>query len=521
MKKFCLQFLAFNILLLINSPVPCQSIFTATYSTSWGGNEINSNKIFQKHDNGFLITASPQQGLHPPTFICSTDSSGNILWGGIYNDGLLGYSTFDVTNVAEMDDGGVLLAGTYDTTSAGLDSMHYVIMRLDSAGNVVWEKSLHHLAAFTDEKFTCITNAFNGGFILTGNLGIIIKTDSAGNIQWTKSIGYSTINKLVPVSNLNYLAIVNDNTIIKFDSSFNILWSKNYIHSRIVLTSIIETADGGYAAGGLFDSTGFSSIGSLFLLKTDSGGNLLFALKSDSSFISRMECPVNIIEMPDSQLILSCSPIESGVESNLFLRLDANGNILRSMIWNSITGVFHARTTDITRTANNGFAFLMKYTYSSSADTQLRLVTIDSQDSTNCGTRYFQLNWIPDSIGVSSQNFTLQSVNLVETSRPSYNTSTTNNQFFCVLPDYVDELKSHLDFSVSPNPFTSSLTFHCQEPQIEKAHLSIFNSLGIMVSEKEIKDEDKTLNLPPLPQGIYLLNIITEKEIYSAKIVHD
>jgi PKD repeat protein len=78
---------------------------------------------------------------------------------------------------------------------------------------------------------------------------------------------------------------------------------------------------------------------------------------------------------------------------------------------------------------------------------------------------------------------------------------------------------SSQQFSLSPNPFSSHLNFRFQTPLNSTAILKIINSIGETVVEKEIKLEDLTLNVSTLPQGIYLVSIRNEQEIWISKIV--
>lgn len=78
---------------------------------------------------------------------------------------------------------------------------------------------------------------------------------------------------------------------------------------------------------------------------------------------------------------------------------------------------------------------------------------------------------------------------------------------------------SFLQFSLSPNPFSSELNIHFQTPGNHTGLLKIFNSIGETVLEKEIKLEDQTINLTSLPQGIYLLTVRNEKGVWKSKVI--
>jgi hypothetical protein len=71
---------------------------------------------------------------------------------------------------------------------------------------------------------------------------------------------------------------------------------------------------------------------------------------------------------------------------------------------------------------------------------------------------------------------------------------------------------------VEPNPFSSELHIYFSFPQNTNALLKIFNSIGEVVLEKEIKLEDQTLNVTAVPRGIYLLSIVNQGNIYNKNI---
>jgi len=78
---------------------------------------------------------------------------------------------------------------------------------------------------------------------------------------------------------------------------------------------------------------------------------------------------------------------------------------------------------------------------------------------------------------------------------------------------------SSLQFSISPNPFTSELNLHFNNSRNSIAHLRIFNSLGEAVLEQDIKMEDQTINLSSLTQGIYFVTVRNEQRIWEGKII--
>jgi hypothetical protein len=75
-------------------------------------------------------------------------------------------------------------------------------------------------------------------------------------------------------------------------------------------------------------------------------------------------------------------------------------------------------------------------------------------------------------------------------------------------------------FNISPNPAKEKI-FISSNQSLEKAKLRIFDSIGKIVLEKYFSSiQSKTeINLPVLPDGIYLLKIESEKNIFSQKVI--
>jgi len=134
-------------------------------------------------------------------WIVKLDASANITWqkclGGSNVD--KGYS------VEQTSDGGYIVAGESLSIDGNVTGNHGSydcwIVKLDANGNIMWQKSL---GGTLHDSGNSIQQTKDGGFILagfsysndgdvTGNHGNrdfwIVKLDSAGNITWQKSLG--------------------------------------------------------------------------------------------------------------------------------------------------------------------------------------------------------------------------------------------------------------------------------------------------------------------------------------------
>lgn len=125
---------------------------------------------------------------------CAAQAMGETTWsktyGGAGDD--LAYS------LQEVSSGGYIVAGR--TTSFGAGTADFWVIRLDGAGEVVWQKTYggeyDDFARVVRETFVARGGA-SDGFIVTGNIGItasnrdmwLIKLNPDGSIDWQKSYG--------------------------------------------------------------------------------------------------------------------------------------------------------------------------------------------------------------------------------------------------------------------------------------------------------------------------------------------
>ena len=163
-------------------------------------------------------------------------------------------------------------------------------MKLDSAGNVTWQKTY---VGSGSQQVRSIQQTTEGGYVVGGSTSSsgagaadawIIKLDSNGNITWQKTYGGSsgdTLYSIQETTDGDYVAAGDtgsfgaggkDAWIIKLDSTGNVTWQKTYGESNWeVMFSIQETTNGGYVAAGLTANLDiFKS--DVFVLSLDSNG---------------------------------------------------------------------------------------------------------------------------------------------------------------------------------------------------------------------------------------------------------
>jgi hypothetical protein len=190
--------------------------------------------------------------------------------GGSKNDG--------VSSIQQTNDGGYIIGGSSisnisgDKTENNIDTVcnpecttDYWVVKTDAAGNIQWQNTT---GGNDYDNFCCIQQTADGGYIIGGSSSSSISGDKTENY-----IG---------------LTAYDDYWIIKTDATGNIQW-QNVIGGDFtdVLSSIQQTADGGYILGGSSNSdisgdkteNSWYNLGGLpssdyWIVKIDSIGNI-------------------------------------------------------------------------------------------------------------------------------------------------------------------------------------------------------------------------------------------------------
>jgi hypothetical protein len=304
---------------------------TIEWNKTFGGSlEDYAQSVTQTSDGNLVVlgtsasidgTVTDKTNTDYDYWLMKLDPQGNVLWSKTY-----GGSREDIgQKVVETSDGGFAIAG-YSQSSDGDASANQGfhdnwLLRLDSQGNILWEKSYGY--AGHDHAYSLIqTN--DGGFFMTGFLDVTAsggegnqrnsnsnrhgigefwchKLDAHGNIQWRRYFGGSNNDRSYGVvqandggfvvtgfSESNDFDITNnhgsyDYWVIKLDVQGNLLWEKSFGGSEVDQSrAIVKTADNSYIiAGNSFSSDGDIDINlgssDFWLIKINDSGELLWS----------------------------------------------------------------------------------------------------------------------------------------------------------------------------------------------------------------------------------------------------
>jgi len=297
------------------------------WQKSFGGTGYDFlNEIQQTKEGGYIVVGSSGSNDGDITghqggwdyWVVKLDTSGNMQWqkslGGNHND----YGN----SIKQTKDGGYIVAGSSESNNGDITGNHdslgyffdYWIVKLDSSGNIQWQKSL---GGNGHDEANSIQLTIDGGYIVvgtsesidgdvTGNHGNfdywVVKLDSLGNIQWQKSLGgtsYETAFSVQQTIDGGYIVAgfsysndgdvsgnhdttcnSSDYWVVKLDSTGNLQWQNCFGGSLDEEAySVRQTLDGGYIVAGRAESGEGDIIGHLgntdyWLVKLDSAGNL-------------------------------------------------------------------------------------------------------------------------------------------------------------------------------------------------------------------------------------------------------
>jgi hypothetical protein len=267
---------------------------SSTGDTEWqkalGGSEDEQGwSIQQTTDGGYITTGYSHSndgdvsGNHGSSdyWIVKITSIGNIEWQKSFG----GSDIESATSIQQTTDEGYVIAGYAHSEDGDVSEnkglADYWVVKLDSAGNLEWEKSF---GGSGEDQAWFVQQTMDKGYIITGhsnssdgdvtvNLGSddywIVKIDSIGNIDWQKSFGGQYKNRARSVRQTDdggyiiagesfsyvddppgYNGFI-DYLIVKLNSSGDIEWQKVYGGSNDDLAkSIQKTSDDGYVIAG-------------------------------------------------------------------------------------------------------------------------------------------------------------------------------------------------------------------------------------------------------------------------------
>lgn len=510
---FLVAFL-FSKLLFSQSPV-------IEWQKTYGGSITEyCQEMHPTTDGGFILigTTSSNNGdvthnygyQKSSMWIIKTDALGDTLWTRVF-----GGSEYDEgKSIQQTKDGGYLAVGRasstdYDLLDRDPANVNWVI-KLDENGNKEWSNYINGDYIFNFDQTS------DGGYILggysfgkdyLGNSGhgredyFLVKLDVDGNLEWSKLYGGSQED-----------------------------WGRNVIQTKdkgFLLVGHTRSSDGDV-------SYNHSDQNEIWLVKTDKDGGLLWEKSlggTDSDHAS------DVIQKTDSSYLIICQTASSdgdvtdalGSEDFWLVHLDKNGSaILNSKSYGGTSG---DRPLSISPTIDGGY-LICGDTYSNDNDVSGRkgsgdywVLKIDAN---------YQVTWAINLGGtdydtaVSAEETMDGYIIVAGTSRSANGDVTDNNGFqdFWLVKlrtstTGFDSLGSLETISIGPNPANNWVQIKRNEGFIP-INIELYSITGHKVLQ--IENYNKTnagIDISNLPKGIYLLNLKSETNQKSFKIIKE
>jgi hypothetical protein len=285
-----------------------QRVLAQAPATQWdrrfgGTTDDRMSAAWPTTDGGFLLSGSSQSAAggdktqasrgNYDYWVVKVDASGAKVWdktfGGSGEDRLL--------SARQTADGGYILGGystsgvSGDKTQGTRGGQDYWLVKLDAAGTKVWDKTF---GGGGDDRFSSLEQTADGGYILAGASfsGIsgeksqdtqggfdywIVKVDATGTKMWDKDLGGDSNDVLSGVQQTadggyilggySYSGVTGDKTqpnapgpeydywVVKVNAAGAKVWDSAFGGTGPDnLTSVQQTADGGYLVGGFSNS---------------------------------------------------------------------------------------------------------------------------------------------------------------------------------------------------------------------------------------------------------------------------
>ncbi|MCD2421815.1 hypothetical protein LQ567_03520 [Niabella pedocola] len=264
------------------------------WQKSMGGSKTDRAQSVLVVSDGYIVAGYSQstdgdvgvtQGSYDG-WVVKLDNSGNVLW----KQKMGGPGWDDIYSIQATADGGFIVAGSSESKTGDFAGNHgsadYWIVKLDTNGNVVWQKLLGGTGAEYATFIQCTddggyivsgyTNSANSGDVGANHGGIdcwIIKLDGMGIVQWQKMLGgpgNDNANCVQPAADGGYIiggysaATGGDVTsnyggfdywVIKLDATGTMKWQQSMGGTGTDDIYFIHPApDGGYIIAGYSNS---------------------------------------------------------------------------------------------------------------------------------------------------------------------------------------------------------------------------------------------------------------------------
>jgi hypothetical protein len=481
------------------------------------GPELNPIAMLETNDHGFFVVTSHEDSdfVDYDLRFLRLDSAGNQLWA---RDTILGYEQVGQGDIIKSSDNVYFIQ--VRLSAGGPSSPFSDLIKVDSSGTILtndffWETG--HLggnffAKGNDNTLIVIGNRRNSWD--DPPYGGLRKVDSSGTIIWDTS--YSQFG------NFGSIARTSDNGCIvacdsadwninqqffllkRFDESGNLMWAKSFpINLKEGVSAVMQTPDGGFISVGTH-SLSFNHK-ETYIIKTDSAGNI---------FTNGFSVIANNVSPCDGDSVELSTQNASDY-------LWSNGQTTQSIVV-AQNGSYNVRVRDLGGELYYSDFYNVVFNRKPQIDLgNDTLICFNQNLVLDAGAGYASYAWCDGSTGQtlmvsgSSPAVLNCTVTVVDT------LGCLNIDSIRIVIDICDgiiETKNENLISFESDPAGDYFSILIKNPGSEKIAVFIYNSIGEIVLEKYITEEED-LNISDLQNGIYFILSKSEKQMKTKKII--
>jgi uncharacterized delta-60 repeat protein len=329
------------------------------WDKTFGGAKAELARAVATLPNGGIIVAGETESKGAgwnDAWIIRLDSDGNRLW-----DKTFGTAKWDTAEaIATLPDGGVAIAG--NTNSKGAGKSDIWVIRLDSDGNIVWDKTF---GGGGSEFSRAIATLPGGGLIVAGSTDSkgagksdvwVIRLDANGDMLWDKTFGGAASDTASDITVLpdGGIAVAgntkskgageDDVWVIRLDADGDTLWDKTVGSANIDIANAIEpVTGGGFTVVGRTSAKAPGKFDAL-VVRLDAKGNRLWAKILGGA---EWDTANAITTFSDGGSIVAGNTESKGAGGSdvWVIRLDSDGNILWDKTFGGASGDFSSAMT--------------------------------------------------------------------------------------------------------------------------------------------------------------------------------
>ena len=231
-----LIFLLIGLLLgaLVITPKEAKAEDTNWWVKEYAGNDWDKVEAVVIADNGDIVVVSSTTSFGTGTpdysnvWVLRLDTNGNVKWQKTYGGNNDDYASA----VAIAPNGDIIVVGYTESFGAGQRDVW--VLRLDSNGNVKWQKTyggegwdLAYAVAIAENGDIIVAGETNSFGVGHGDIWVL-RLDENGNVKWQKTYGLNDVDHAYAIAIApNEDIIITGTLTMKIDTNGNVIWAKD------------------------------------------------------------------------------------------------------------------------------------------------------------------------------------------------------------------------------------------------------------------------------------------------------